>query len=920
MTQWSSGDSLSPSILNLRQASASTTAGFSSNTLQPESGATLKIVSGVTMGAAAWIGTHAVVGGAPDAENAIVTIVADSTKSDYLYFYDSSLQHPAYQLGSHAGNTITGLNLFDSSASTMIVSFSKQSIRFFQPVVGPVFDTGGALSSTYNAALFDPGGSKESQIQAAINAASADGISRVYVPQALLPYNSSKISFIFPVRMVREGGDWTRFDVKAYGATGDGVTDDQVAFKGAAGGSSVSGGIVFMPAATYMVSKPIFWPQGTTILGDGRGVTVVKRIASSVTNGSANLSGAVFTTGPSDGTTYLVNSHGSYIAFQDFTIDGNADGISSLTSITNVNLACQGLRPYFMDYVRTERVEIRNCLESGMYMWGCRRSAHFGTVARLNGRVGVANDRNGYQITGPQDSLTTQGAQDEHIFIGCSAVSNTDEGLSGGQNGQIVVVGGIYRENGDHGIEGDSGTASSFVTSVPAGWVVSSTYVYGNGGSGIALANSNVQRMSVTGNVVENNGGHGIICTTQSGGIVSITGNTLLSNGTLLNTWHGITVNSGFSDVVISGNVLDGVGLSAGGGIVLTSQTSPRQVTITGNSIANYGTNGISVPGQATGIIANNSVVSLTAAFSDGILAFASTASLDNLDIANNTVLNTREYGFRLRSTGTWNLSNVRLRNNTATDNQPTKTQLYGLSIDTGNTGSILSIRIDNNDFSGNSTGAINNLQPAMLATGILDSTSSVSFGGALLIKSGAATSPGIGFSSENSLGFYRSAASIIYQTYGTFGASIISFTNGLNGLVELVVTNGNDMSHNVSGGSYNFDLGTVNFRNGNHNGSATGGIRVGDGTAAFPQVAFNSEASLGLWRSANSTLALSYGTMSFGNAYLASVKTATSVSSAVLGANAWAIANPAVSGASICININGVMYIFNSSSTTIGR
>lgn len=98
------------------------------------------------------------------------------------------------------------------------------------------------------------------------------------------------------------------------------------------------------------------------------------------------------------------------------------------------------------------------------------------------------------------------------------------------------------------------------------------------------------------------------------------------------------------------------------------------------------------------------------------------------------------------------------------------------------------------------------------------------------------------------------------------------------------------------------------------------GGIQVADGTTLAPSSAFSSEASLGWFKSAASTTALSYGTLNMNQAYLASVKTATSVSSANLGINAIAIANPGVSGASLCFNVNGVMYFINSSGTTIGR
>src|SRR2546430_2612731 len=72
-------------------------------------------------------------------------------------------------------------------------------------------------------------GSGVSQIQAAINKAGSLAIPIVYLPTNLLPYAASQISFIHTVRMVREGGDWSTFDVQAYGAFGDGVTNDAFA-------------------------------------------------------------------------------------------------------------------------------------------------------------------------------------------------------------------------------------------------------------------------------------------------------------------------------------------------------------------------------------------------------------------------------------------------------------------------------------------------------------------------------------------------------------------------------------------------------------------------------------------------------------------------------------------------------------------
>src|ERR1051325_6528262 len=163
---------------------------------------------------------------------AAITIAVNSAYSDYLYLTDSSGARSNYIIGSRAGGTADGLNIWDASGSTMIVSFSKQSVRFYQQVVGPVFDVGGALADTLNAATFGTGAdSLETRIQAAINGASLSGISRVYVPASMYPYSASSISFIYPVQMVREGGNWDVYDVQAYGADASGVTSATSAFQ-----------------------------------------------------------------------------------------------------------------------------------------------------------------------------------------------------------------------------------------------------------------------------------------------------------------------------------------------------------------------------------------------------------------------------------------------------------------------------------------------------------------------------------------------------------------------------------------------------------------------------------------------------------------------------------------------------------------
>jgi hypothetical protein len=55
--------------------------------------------------------------------------------------------------------------------------------------------------------------------------------------------------------------------VSDFGARGDGVTDDTVAFGAALDGAAASGGVVFVPAGTYLVQGALSVPQGVTLKG-----------------------------------------------------------------------------------------------------------------------------------------------------------------------------------------------------------------------------------------------------------------------------------------------------------------------------------------------------------------------------------------------------------------------------------------------------------------------------------------------------------------------------------------------------------------------------------------------------------------------------------------------------------------------------
>lgn len=65
------------------------------------------------------------------------------------------------------------------------------------------------------------------------------------------------------------------FNVKAYGAKGDGVTDDSAAILAANAAATAKGGIVFYPPGTYVKTQPVSVSSGVTHVGCGKGVTII---------------------------------------------------------------------------------------------------------------------------------------------------------------------------------------------------------------------------------------------------------------------------------------------------------------------------------------------------------------------------------------------------------------------------------------------------------------------------------------------------------------------------------------------------------------------------------------------------------------------------------------------------------------------
>jgi hypothetical protein len=117
----------------------------------------------------------------------------------------------------------------------------------------------------------------------------------------------------------------TIFDPKAYGAAGDGVTDDTAAFADAVAAAAAVRGTVHIPAGTYVATVAVT-KGGVTIEGEGKDATIIRARNTK----AASVAGRVLVVANSDGT-----------AIKDLTIDGNKTARSGKKQIDYALLVYQ---------------------------------------------------------------------------------------------------------------------------------------------------------------------------------------------------------------------------------------------------------------------------------------------------------------------------------------------------------------------------------------------------------------------------------------------------------------------------------------------------------------------------------------------------------------------------------------------------
>jgi hypothetical protein len=188
------------------------------------------------------------------------------------------------------------------------------------------------------------------------------------------------------------GGTTAWFNVKNYGAIGNGSANDASAINSAlSAANTAGGGVVYIPEGTYVVGSSLTIYSNVSIIGDGYGATIIKLQNSANTdvlvgNNFSSLTGTNSTAGVCQ------------FVVANLTVDGNK---------TNQSSAGYGIRIYGYDFA-IDQVHVRNCYIDGLYTeWGTNGNppspdsmeGHF-TNLKLHD-----NNGNGFHHLGPHDSL-----------------------------------------------------------------------------------------------------------------------------------------------------------------------------------------------------------------------------------------------------------------------------------------------------------------------------------------------------------------------------------------------------------------------------------------------------------------------------------------------------------------------------------
>ncbi len=357
------------------------------------------------------------------------------------------------------------------------------------------------------------------------------------------------------------------YNVKDFGAIGDGLTDDTAAIQAAIDAAAAAGGgEVYIPTGTFIVSggeEPsdgcLMIKSNVHITGDGMGETVVKLADGSDTKVTGIIRSA-----------YGEETHDFGVS--QLTIDGNRDNTTG-----KVDGWFNGFIPGKEGHdsnVTLDSVEIKDCSGYGF-------DPHEQTYNMvIKNSVSHGNGLDGFVADYLVDSVFENNVAYDNDRHGFNVVTNTHD---------FALTNNVAYGNGSTGIVVQRGSEN---IPSPANITISGGAVYGNAAEGVLIKLSS--DVSVSGVDIHDNGSAGVRIYGSSG--VEVVDNTL-SNNSLVNPVPEVIIQSyddtagvsgkyfNGSDNVIQGNVITGSDLSTYG-VAERNEDGTDRNSIIGNTIS----------------------------------------------------------------------------------------------------------------------------------------------------------------------------------------------------------------------------------------------------------------------------------------------------------------------------------------------
>jgi hypothetical protein len=457
--------------------------------------------------------------------------------------------------------------------------------------------------------------------------------------------------------------------VAAFGAKGDGTTDDREAFQRAIDAAVSGGGELYVPAGTYVIAAP---PGAVYAL---------------VIRGTLHLRGAgqdhaiLQLAGRAGRSVRLLSVSGNGGEIEDLTLDGNQ-------AAQNPDEQRHGMFITQAGALRVQRVTARNFTGDGFYLY------HGASGSRFEHVTAVGNGRNGLTLGGMVDHTGIADSQ----FIGNRAQQVDSE--PGGSNvvSFTTITGSLLDGRGashDYVL-----TCSGTGTAMGHDWTVAHNTL--NGPVFIVWA----EHVAITDNAGTNLAPKSFITVNRSSSDIAIRGNKLKQAQQQAQQQAGIY-------------------------IVGTKGSSPDRVVIADNDIETTFERSYGV--RATGAISveiTHNVLRGAGRPAPGYAGIYLRATLIDRDfktavMRGNTIRNFGERGVSVVGNGTAKLLSVDVSDNTFEDDSAVPTMTTAISLDDGS-GAAQEVQVARNKFKGGVRERVINIPPRAIRHGDTDGDTEV--------------------------------------------------------------------------------------------------------------------------------------------------------------------------------------------------